>query len=110
MHLVEELCDRIVLIDHGKVMLYGALAEVRKKFSGNALLVRADRDLPVLSGVERVEPLNGALKLHLAPGAKPQEILRTLVAKDIALEQFEISMPTLDEIFIRVVQGEGAAA
>jgi ABC-2 type transport system ATP-binding protein len=110
MHLVEELCDRIVLIDHGKVMLYGALAEVRKKFSGNALLVRADRDLPVLPGVERVEPLNGALKLHLAPGAKPQEILRTLVAKGIALDQFEISMPTLDEIFIRVVQGEGAAA
>jgi ABC-2 type transport system ATP-binding protein len=110
MHLVEELCDRIVLIDHGRVMLYGALAEVRKKFTGNALLVRADRELPALPGVERVEPVNGAVKLHLAPGAKPQEILRSLVAQNIALEQFEISVPTLDEIFIRVVQGEGAAA
>ena len=110
MHLVEELCDRIVLIDHGRVMLYGALAEVRKKFTGNALLVRADRELPALPGVERVEPVNGAVKLHLAPGAKPQEILRSLVAQNIALEQFEISVPTLDEIFIRVVQGEGEAA
>jgi ABC-2 type transport system ATP-binding protein len=110
MHLVEELCDRIVLIDHGRVMLYGALDEVRKKFSGNALLVRADRELPALPGVERVEPVNGAVKLHLAPGAKPQEILRSLVAQNIALEQFEISVPTLDEIFIRVVQGEGEAA
>jgi ABC-2 type transport system ATP-binding protein len=110
MHLVEELCDRIVLIDHGRVMLYGALDEVRKKFSGNALLVRADRELPALPGVERVEPVNGAVKLHLAQGAKPQEILRSLVAQNIALEQFEISVPTLDEIFIRVVQGEGAAA
>ena len=110
MHLVEELCDRIVLIDHGRVMLYGALAEVRKKFTGNALLVRADREIPALPGVERVEPVNGAVKLHLAPGAKPQEILRSLVAQNIALEQFEISVPTLDEIFIRVVQGEGAAA
>ena len=110
MHLVEELCDRIVLIDHGKVMLYGALAEVRKKFTGNALLVRADREIPALPGVERVEPVNGAVKLHLAQGAKPQEILRSLVAQNIALEQFEISVPTLDEIFIRVVQGEGEAA
>jgi ABC-2 type transport system ATP-binding protein len=115
MHLVEELCDRIVLIDHGKVMLYGALDDVRKKFSGNAVLVRADRDLPSLPGVERVEPHNGAVKLHLARGAKPQDVLRALVAQDIPLEQFEVAMPTLDEIFIRVVQstpkgqGKGAA-
>jgi ABC-type uncharacterized transport system ATPase subunit len=36
--------------------------------------------------------------------------LRSLVAQNVNLEQFEISMPTLDEIFIRVVQGEGATA
>ncbi|MBM3151943.1 MAG: DUF4162 domain-containing protein, partial [Chloroflexi bacterium] len=110
MHLVEELCDRIVLIDHGRVMLYGELAEVRRKFAGNAVMVKAGRDLPALPGVERVEPVNGAVKLHLAAGAKPQEILRALVAKDIPLEQFEIAMPTLDEIFIRVVQGKGESA
>jgi ABC-2 type transport system ATP-binding protein len=109
MHLVEELCDRIVLIDHGKVMLYGALEEVRKRFSGNAVLVKADRELPPLPGVERVEPHNSAVKLHLAPGARPQDILRAIVAQEIAVEQFEISVPDLDEIFIRVVQGEGAA-
>jgi len=110
MHLVEELCDRIVLIDHGKVMLYGTLEGIRKKFSGNDVLVRADRALPVLAGVERSEPHNGAIKLHLKRGVRPQEILRELVAKDIQLDQFELSMPTLDEIFIRVVQGEGEAA
>jgi ABC-2 type transport system ATP-binding protein len=107
MHLVEELCDRIVLIDHGKVMLYGALEEVRKRFSGNAVLVKADRELPPLSGVERVEPHNSAVKLHLKAGARPQDILRAIVAQEIAVEHFEISMPDLDEIFIRVVQGEG---
>jgi ABC-2 type transport system ATP-binding protein len=110
MHLVEELCDRIVLIDHGKVMLYGELAEVRRDFASNAVLVKSGRELPALPGVEKVEPLNGAVKLHLAPGVQPQEILRALVAQDIPLEQFEIAIPTLDEIFIRVVQGKGAAA
>jgi ABC-2 type transport system ATP-binding protein len=110
MHLVEELCDRIVLIDHGKVMLYGELAEVRRAFASNAVLVKAGRELPALPGVERVEPLNGAVKLHLAPGVQPQEILRALVAQNVPLEQFEIAIPTLDEIFIQVVQGKGAAA
>jgi len=110
MHLVEELCDRIVLIDHGKVMLYGDLDDIRRRFSGNAVTVRTDSPIPTLKGIERVEPVNGTLKLHLMPGTKPQDVLRLLVAIDINLEQFEISMPTLDEIFIRVVQGERVAA
>ncbi len=110
MNLVEELCDRIVLIDHGKVMLYGSLDDIRRNFSGHAVVVRADRELPALPGVERIEPVNGKVRLHLAAGASPQEILRALVARNIGLDQFEIAMPTLDEIFIRVVQGEGAPA
>ena len=64
---------------------------------------------------EQVPVILGSLnffedKLHLKRGVRPQEILRELVAKDIQLAQFELSMPTLDEIFIRVVQGEGEAA
>jgi ABC-2 type transport system ATP-binding protein len=110
MHQVEELCDRIVLIDHGKVMLYGVLEEIRHQFSGHSVTVRTGDILPTLPGVERVEPINGTVKLHLSPGTAPQEVLRSLVARNVNLEQFEISMPTLDEIFIRVVQGRGAEA
>jgi len=110
MHLVEELCDRIVLIDHGKVMLYGALDEVRRKFAANALLVKAAGDLSGLPGVESIEPVNGAVRLHLASGAEPQSVLKALVARNLAVEQFEVAVPDLDEIFIRVVQGRGEAA
>jgi ABC-type uncharacterized transport system ATPase subunit len=35
-------------------------------------------------------------------------VLRALVAQNVNIEQFEVAMPTLDEIFIRVVQGEEA--
>jgi ABC-2 type transport system ATP-binding protein len=107
MNLVEELCDRIVLIDHGRVMIYGELEDIRRKFSGNAVLVKTDRDLPALPGVDHAEPHNGAVKLTLSRDSDPQEILKSLVKKGISLDQFEIAMPTLDEIFIRVVQGEG---
>jgi len=105
MHQVEELCQRIVLIDHGKVMLYGGLDDIRRQFSGNAVLVRTPAELPGLPGVERIEPVNGAVKLHLLQGTDPQSILQSLVARHLPVEQFEVAMPTLDEIFIRVVQG-----
>jgi ABC-2 type transport system ATP-binding protein len=110
MHQVEELCDRIVLIDHGRVMLYGPLDEIRRQFSGHSVTVRTADKIPALPGIESIEPHNGAIKLHLLPGTQPQEVLRSLVSQNINLDQFEISMPTLDEIFIRVVQGAGGQA
>ena len=108
MHQVEELCDRILLIHHGRVMLYGQLAEIRREYTGHAVLVRSAGEIPTLPGVETVEPHNGAVRLGLAAGANPQEVLRELVYQGVVLDQFEIATPTLDEIFIQVVQGAEA--
>ncbi|MGE5223210.1 MAG: ABC transporter ATP-binding protein [Omnitrophica WOR_2 bacterium] len=111
MHQVEELCDRILLINHGKVMLYGELEQIRRRYAGNAVLVRAGKPLPPgLPGVLNLAAHNAANRLTLSPGVSPQDLLRSLVNLDIPLEQFEIAVPTLDEIFIRVVKGEGDQA
>jgi ABC-2 type transport system ATP-binding protein len=110
MHQVEELCDRIVLIDHGRVMLYGAVDDIRRQFSAHSVTIRTFDKIPAVNGVQRAEEVNGTVKLHLLPGTQPQDVLRDLVAQNIKLDQFEISFPTLDEIFIRVVQGKGDPA
>jgi ABC-2 type transport system ATP-binding protein len=111
MHQVEELCDRLVLIDHGKVMLYGSLEDIRQKFSTNDILVRTSGTLPSsLAGVQRIVPVNGTSRLVLSPGISSQSVLRDLLDRGIILEQFEMAVPTLDEIFIRVVQGSGEQA
>ena len=107
MHQVEELCERILLIDHGRAVLYGDLDGIRRQFMGHAVLVRATTELPQLPGVERVEVHNTSTRLTLAAGISPQEVLHSLVAQEVTVEQFEIAIPTLDEIFIRVVQPEG---
>jgi ABC-2 type transport system ATP-binding protein len=106
MHQVEELCDRIVLINRGRTVLYGDLDQIQRQFAGHAVVVRLAGELPPMPGVEQVEPENGAFHLALAPTATPQEILRELVRLDAQVEQFEIAVPTLDEIFIQVVQSQ----
>lgn len=104
MHQVEELCERILLINHGETVLYGPVADIRRQFSGHALLVRAAGDLPNLPGILSTEVLNGARRLNLAADTTPQEVLRALVNENIPVEGFEVAVPTLDEIFIRVVK------
>ena len=103
MHQVEELCDRILLIDDGCDVLYGRLDEIRRRYSGHAVLVSAPGELPDLAGVIEIESHNGALKLTLADDTGPQDVLGALVAQGVVVERFEIAVPTLDEIFIRVV-------
>ena len=104
MHQVEELCDRIVLIDEGYNVLYGNLNEIRRRYSGHAVMVRSESDLPELAGVEAIQSHNNAVKILLTEETKPNDVLHQLVSKNIALEKFEIAVPTLDEIFIKVVE------
>ncbi|MCC7354794.1 MAG: ATP-binding cassette domain-containing protein [Anaerolineae bacterium] len=108
MHQVEELCDRIVLINKGRNLLYGALNDIRRRYASHAVVVRADGELPPVAGVAEVVPHNGDVKLVLREETTPQDVLRALVAQGAPVERFEIAMPTLDEIFIRAV-GEGGA-
>ena len=67
------------------------------------VLVSAAGELPDLAGVVESAPHNGALKLTLADDIGPQDVLGALVAQGVVVERFEIAVPTLDEIFIRVV-------
>jgi ABC-2 type transport system ATP-binding protein len=104
MHQVEELCDRILLINEGKNVLYGNLESIRREHAGNAVMVRVPGEIPKLSSVESMVSHNSATKLILNEGSNPQDVLADLVAQDVSIEKFEIALPTLDEIFIKVVQ------
>jgi ABC-2 type transport system ATP-binding protein len=110
MHQVEELCDRLVLINQGKTVLYGQLDEIRHRFSGQDLLVRTSVPLPALPGVVKTEAHNSSTRLTLAPGTSSQSVLQAMLERGLPIEQFEIAMPDLDEIFIRVVAESGETA
>ena len=104
MHQVEELSDRILLIDEGENVLYGNLDAIRQEYAGHAVMVRSPDGIPALPDVQSMVQHNSATKLILTEGSTPQDVLSALVAHDIAIEKFEIALPTLDEIFIQVVK------
>ena len=104
MHHVEELSDRILLIDEGENVLYGNLDAIRREYAGHAVMVRTRDGIPALPDVQSMVQHNSATKLILAEGSTPQDVLSDLVAHNIAIEKFEIALPTLDEIFIQVVK------
>jgi ABC-2 type transport system ATP-binding protein len=95
MHQVEELCDRILLIDHGRTLLHGEIGVIRNQYAGNSIFIRSSGTLPALDGVTKIEDHNTAKRLTFSQAIKPEEVLK------------QLAVPTLDEIFIQVVKDHG---
>ena len=106
MHQVEELCDRILLINNGRDVLYGDLEKIRRQYAGHAVLIRATGDLPAVPGIENVTENHNSVRWSLSDGVSPQDVLKQLVDAGVQVEKFEIAVPSVSEIFIRVVEGE----
>jgi len=107
MSQVEELCDRILLIDHGQRVLYGTLEEIQNKFSSRDILVTPLNPLPdSIEGVQEIRKLNGRFHLVLDQDAQPHQVLKYLINADVEINEFEIAVPPLNEIFIQVVKNQ----
>ena len=107
MHQVEEMCERILLIDHGQRVLYGSLDEIRARFAGNAVEVELKGEVDHLPGVANITSQNGGYRMLLKDGVPPERVLKELVnLPEVTVERFERVHTSLDEIFVRVVGRE----
>lgn len=105
MNLVEALCDRIVLINRGRAVLYGPLEEIKQRYAAQTVRLSTPAPPEDLPGVTRMERQDDELVLTLE-GISPQELLRTLVERGVPVEAFEVGTAPLEEIFIAVVKEE----
>jgi len=120
MDQVEELCDRIVMIDRGRRVLYGTVREIKKRYAeemrttigrGNVVVIDGEGEFRSLPGVLAAEPDGGAMKLTLTPELKPERFLEQALAAGMTISRFEAAPTPLEEIFVHVVtQDAGAAA
>ena len=111
MYQVEALCNRIVLIDQGRTVLYGAVHEIKRNFAGNAVVLEGQGDFAHIPGVLETRSHNGTWHLALEMGTDPQAIFRELATReDVQVERFELAEPSLDDIFVSVVQDGLTAA
>jgi ABC-2 type transport system ATP-binding protein len=105
MYQVEALCNRIVLIDKGHTVLYGTVGEIKRNFAGNAILLEGQGDFTQLPGVLDTREQNGEYHMALEIGVDPQLVFRTLADRSgVKIDRFELAEPSLDDIFINVVQ------
>ena len=119
MDQVEELCDRIVMIDRGRRVLYGTVREIKKRYAeeiragglrDNVVVVDGEGDFATVSGVVAATAVGGATRLTLAPDLPAERFLERAIAAGMTIARFEAAPTPLEEIFVHVVTKNGGAA
>ena len=107
MEQVEEICDHIVLVNKGKKILDGTVSEIKNQFKENIFQLGARTDAHHLMTYifEIIKHQPDKLLLKLQHDSTPNDVLKFFINQDIAVNSFNEVLPSLNEIFIKLVEG-----
>lgn len=111
MEQVEEICNHIVLVNKGKKILDDTVKNVKNEFKENIYRIGVGV-LPedvISPAFEIIKYQPEELLIKLAPGTGTNDILRYFIAKNITVNAFSEVLPSLNEIFIKLVEGTKTA-
>ena len=90
------------MINHGHMVLYGTVREIRRRYSDHAVVLRTASRIDRVPGVKTIETFNGDTKLTLEHDATPESVLRELLDRGVEVESFAIASLPLEDIFVKV--------
>lgn len=108
MEQVEEICDHIILINRGKKILDGTVKKVKQDFKENLFMVGFEKypDIIEPNAVFEIFGKKGDnLVLKINEGYKPHDVLQYLLGKGHEIISFHEILPSLNDIFIKLVEG-----
>ena len=100
---VEEMCERVVLVSGGNVLLYGTLDELKRARGIQNIRVTAPRQPADVPGVSNARVEDGHFEYLLTEGSDPNAVLRAFLDGGIPVERFEVALPSLRDMFIEEV-------
>lgn len=105
MEQVEEICEKIVLVNKGKKILDGGLKQIKNDFKKHIFRVGFEQEVPGFEA-ESFNLLNqspDSWLIHINDGHTPKEVVKEMLNRDIGFVSFNEVLPSLNEIFIRQV-------
>ena len=109
MDFAEKMCDHIVMIDHGKIILKGALNEVKSKYAQKNVSLTYEGDISFLNGnpiVDKIENYGNTTGIRLKESNQAQQLLKMLIERNITVKKFDANDISLQEIFIELAGHE----
>jgi ABC-2 type transport system ATP-binding protein len=110
MEQVEEICDHIILMNLGKKILDGTVTDVKQQFKENKFNIQFKGQPTQLASpiftIEHQEKQQLIVKIN--EGYTSNHVLNYLLQQDVLIERFNEILPSLNDIFIHLVEGSKA--
>lgn len=107
MEQVEEICDKIVLINKGKKILDGKVSELKQQFKENVYSIHTENNvLPDNSVMDVLEQKENFLTFTPKEGFTSNDVLKSYLNKNAPIIGFNEILPSLHEIFIKLVSDD----
>jgi ABC-2 type transport system ATP-binding protein len=111
MEQVEEICDHIALVNRGRKILDGTVKNVKQEFKENLFSVGGE-NMPAMNGTAPFEVVGSREELQIVrirENNTPNDVLQYLLQHGVSIHSFNEILPSLNDIFIRLVEGTPAA-
>jgi ABC-2 type transport system ATP-binding protein len=105
MDTVEKLCQEILLIDNGKEICKGTLSEIKRNFGGNNIRIEFSGNQKMIWNLPEVvnyDVYSNYAEIQLKDDVNPTDFLRKIIP-EISIKSFNVVEPTLNKIFIELV-------
>ncbi|MBS4210112.1 ABC transporter ATP-binding protein [Bacillus sp. FJAT-50079] len=112
MNMVEELCDRLFMINRGQKVIYGTIEDVKNEYANFKCSIKGKNELALLEqlpNVQRIKHTEDASVIYLTPDVVVPSWLRQL-PEDLHIQELAIDRISLHEIFIDVATGRHGGA
>ncbi|MEN9964404.1 MAG: hypothetical protein RL582_1499 [Bacteroidota bacterium] len=111
MEQVEEICNHIVLINKGHKILDGNVQQIKQDFKENVfeLGVNAMPEQLMTALFEVIRFRKDEMLIKLLHDTRNNDVLRYFIERNVDIRYFREVLPTLNEIFIRLVEGTETA-
>jgi ABC-2 type transport system ATP-binding protein len=106
MDLAEKMCDHLILIDKGELLLNGSIPEIKKEYSKSNISLVHEGDINFLKNkdyIEKIENFGNFTGIKVKSPNDIQSVLHELVANKIVVKKFDANDISLHEIFIEKV-------
>lgn len=110
MEQVEEICDQIILVNKGQKILDGTVHGVKQEYKKNQFKVLTEEgiNLPASAQFQLVQQNGHEYTIQLAAGTSTNTVLEELIRNQVPVLGFTEILPSLNDIFIRLVEGTHA--
>ena len=105
MDFAEKMCDHIAMIDYGKIILHGALHDIKKKFAQRNVILNYEGDLSFLKNnpvIESIDDFGNSTGIKVKRNEQIQELLKLLIENNVIVNSFQANEISLHEIFVQL--------